>query len=110
MRPVFLWLCLAILPGFAAEETHWAYQRPTPGTPPPDGVHPVDALLDAARTAAGLKPAPLAAPRQWIERAAFTLTGLPASAAAFSTAATAASDDGKNRRSARPRRRDSSVR
>jgi hypothetical protein len=81
MRPVFLWLCLAILPGFAAEGTHWAYQRPVSGPPPTSGAHPVDALLDAARTAAGLKPAPLAAPRQWIERAAFTLTGLPASAA-----------------------------
>ncbi len=38
------------------------------------------------------------------------VTGLAASAAALSTAATSASDDGKNRRSARPRRRDSSVR
>jgi len=67
---------LALLSCALAEEKHWAYVPPVKA-----GVagHPVDALLDRAWEHSQLKPAPLAAPHQWLERAAFTLTGLPPS-------------------------------
>ena len=64
-------------PAMAAE--HWAYQPPVDTET--SGEHPIDTLLESARQQAGLKTAPLAAPRRWIERAAFTLTGLPPAAA-----------------------------
>jgi len=61
-------------------EDHWAYLPPIDSTPPGDkSVHPVDAFLAEARNKAGVKPAKMAAPRRWIERAAYTLTGLPPS-------------------------------
>lgn len=69
---------LALLSCAFAEEKHWAYVPPVKAELPAPG-HPVDSLLAAAWAKAGLKPAPQAAPRQWLERAAFTLTGLPPS-------------------------------
>lgn len=67
---------LTLLSCLSAEEKHWAYAPPVK-----DVVtgHPVDDLLAKAWAAAELQPAPLAPPRQWMERAAFTLTGLPPS-------------------------------
>ncbi len=60
---------------------HWAYQPPVDSKPPGDpALHPVDAFLQDAQKKAGLAPAKMATPRHWIERAAFTLTGLPATA------------------------------
>jgi hypothetical protein len=64
------------LPAHAVD--HWAYTPPREVIPQ-EANHPVDALLDAARRQAGIRPARLAPPRRWVERAAFTLTGLPAS-------------------------------
>ncbi len=69
---------LALLSCAAAEEKHWAYVPPVKAEIPA-AENPVDALLAKAWGEAKLKPAPLAAPRQWLERAAFTLTGLPPS-------------------------------
>lgn len=69
-----------IFPGISRAEDHWAYVPPVLPELSPKAENPVDALLAAEWKASGLKPAPLAAPRQWIERAAFTLTGLPPSA------------------------------
>lgn len=61
-------------------EDHWAYLPPIDSTPPGDkSVHPVDAFLAEAQGKAGVKSAKLASPRRWIERAAYTLTGLPPS-------------------------------
>jgi Protein of unknown function (DUF1549)/Protein of unknown function (DUF1553) len=66
----------------ARAETHWAYLPPVDAKIPADeSVHPIDALLAAAWKKSGLEPAKLAPPRQWIERAAYTLTGLPPSEA-----------------------------
>lgn len=69
-------LLLALLSCVTAEEKHWAYVPPAKAE---TAGHPVDALLDAAWKQAKLVPADLSAPRQWLERAAFTLTGLPPS-------------------------------
>jgi hypothetical protein len=75
----------ALLLSFAAlvvnshADQHWAYAPPIDSTPPGDAAtHPIDAFLLDTQKKAGLKPTKLAAPRQWIERASFTLTGLPA--------------------------------
>ncbi|WP_035612327.1 DUF1549 and DUF1553 domain-containing protein [Haloferula sp. BvORR071] len=77
MRVTFL--MLALLSCAAAEERkHWAYVPPVKAEIPA-AANPVDALLAASWGEAKLKPAPLAAPRQWLERAAYTLTGLPPS-------------------------------
>ncbi|RYD48762.1 MAG: DUF1549 domain-containing protein, partial [Verrucomicrobiaceae bacterium] len=82
MRFSVLASSFAILAVNAGAEPHWAYVPPVEReqTPEQKAMHPVDALLDAAWRKAGIKPAALAPPRLWIERAAFTLTGLPASA------------------------------
>jgi hypothetical protein len=69
-------LLLALLSCVTAEEKHWAYVPPAKAE---TAGHPVDALLDSAWKQAKLVPADLSAPRQWLERAAFTLTGLPPS-------------------------------
>ena len=59
---------------------HWAYTPPIDTKPPGDpAAHPVDAFLAEAQAKAGVKPAKMAVPRRWIERAAYTLTGLPPS-------------------------------
>jgi hypothetical protein len=79
MRGFFLVTFIAILPGLSTGEPHWAYAPPVSAPQPAAGTHPIDVLVTAAQAESGLKPAPLAAPRRWIERAAFTLTGLPPS-------------------------------
>ncbi|RYD32766.1 MAG: DUF1549 domain-containing protein, partial [Verrucomicrobiaceae bacterium] len=81
MRFSILAASFAILAANARAGEHWAYVPPVDGKVPEDAaVHPIDALLGAAWKKAGIQPAGQAAPRLWIERAAFTLTGLPASA------------------------------
>ncbi|MBL8725517.1 MAG: DUF1553 domain-containing protein [Planctomycetes bacterium] len=63
--------------------THWAFtplaplptQHTTSATTLPQG--PIDALLDEARTRAGLHPNPPAEPHVLLRRAAYVLTGLP---------------------------------
>lgn len=68
-----------LLPLLCVAEEHWSYvlpRKPEIAT----GSHPVDALLTQAQEKAGLTPAPLAPPRQWAIRAAYTLTGLPPTA------------------------------
>ena len=69
-------LLLTLISCASAEEKHWAYVPPVKAGIPVES-HPVDALLAKAWEREKLKPAPLAPPRQWLERAAFTLTGLP---------------------------------
>ncbi|MEK7950551.1 DUF1549 and DUF1553 domain-containing protein [Luteolibacter soli] len=71
--PVIL---LALLSCASAAEKHWAYVAPVKAEV---AGNPVDALLERAWEHAKLKPASLAAPHQWLERAAFTVTGLPPS-------------------------------
>lgn len=81
MRSAIVAASLAILAGHSGAAEHWAYVPPENGTVPVDAaVNPIDTLLGAAWSKAGIKPAAQAPPRLWIERAAFTLTGLPASA------------------------------
>ncbi|MES2477124.1 MAG: DUF1549 and DUF1553 domain-containing protein [Verrucomicrobiota bacterium] len=78
MRVSVLAAGLACFATQAQAETHWAYLPPVDAKiSEAEAVHPLDALLAAAWKEAGLKPAKLAQPRQWITRAAFTLTGLP---------------------------------
>ena len=69
---------LVLISGAPAEEKHWAYVPPVRAELPA-AVHPVDALLAVAWEKAGVRPAAQAAPRIWLERAAYTLTGLPPS-------------------------------
>ena len=80
MRFSALTASLLFLASFARAEEHWAYLPPVDTALPANSpVHPVDALLAGAREKAGLQPAKLAPPRNWIERAAYTVTGLPPS-------------------------------
>ena len=76
MRAPFV--LLALLSCLSAEERHWAYVPPVKAEVPVE-AHPVDALLAAAWERSKLVPSKLATPRQWLERAAFSLTGLPPS-------------------------------
>jgi hypothetical protein len=77
-RALILPLLASVAVSGAAD--HWAYTPPVDSKPPGDGsAHPIDAFLSEARAKGGVKPAKMASPRQWVERAAFTLTGLPAS-------------------------------
>ncbi|MCW1887267.1 DUF1549 and DUF1553 domain-containing protein [Luteolibacter flavescens] len=69
----FSLVLLALLSCATAEEKHWAYVPPVKADV---AGHPVDALLAKAWERSKLQPAKPAAPRQWLERAAFTLTGL----------------------------------
>lgn len=81
MRFLLLTASHVFLTAHAVAEDHWAYLPPVEvKIPAGDSGHPIDALLGSARKGAGLQSASLAPPRQWIARAAFTLTGLPASA------------------------------
>jgi hypothetical protein len=81
MRLSLLTAGLVLLAIQARAEDHWAYLPPVEVKLPEAGaVHPIDSLLATAWKKAGLKPAEMAKPRQWVERAAFTLTGLPATA------------------------------
>jgi hypothetical protein len=69
---------LALASSALAADPHWAYVPPVKAEVPA-GRHPVDALLSRAWQKDHLKPAAVAPPRQWLERAAYTLTGLPPS-------------------------------
>jgi hypothetical protein len=69
------WLVLAV---GARGEDHWSYVPPV-AAETEAGAHPVDALLGRGWAKAGVRAAKMAEPRRWIERAAFTLTGLPPS-------------------------------
>lgn len=75
---VLPFLALAAAP--LAAETHWAYLPPQPSPAASTAHHIVDAILAGVWKQAGIRPAELAPPRRWVERAAFTLTGLPPSA------------------------------
>jgi hypothetical protein len=62
----------------AGAEDHWAYLPPSePAVLAGEGIHPIDSILEKARQDAGVKPAALAPPENWVRRAAYTLTGLP---------------------------------
>ncbi len=78
MQRRILLVSLIALASAGAEERHWAYEPPA-GVELPGQEHPVDVLLGAAWAKAGLKPSAEASPRQRLERAAYTLTGLPPS-------------------------------
>ena len=79
LRPL---LASGFLLGLAAawaqggKSAHWAYRAPI-AEPIPGPGNPVDVLLGQARKVAGVREGKLAEPRRWVERAAFTLTGLP---------------------------------
>ncbi len=94
MRAVFLipFLSLLVVPVRAAE--HWAYLPPVaPEVPASATGNPIDILLAQAQDAVGVKPANLAPPHQWLERAAYTLTGLPPSAAQLARISADSSDE-----------------
>ncbi|MEO5914705.1 MAG: DUF1549 and DUF1553 domain-containing protein [Luteolibacter sp.] len=78
MRVSALSIGFAFLPLLVKAEDHWAYLPPVDVKIPADGS--IDSLLASAWKKAGLAPAKMAPPRQWIERAAYTLTGLPPTA------------------------------
>jgi len=61
------------------QSKHWAYEAPVRGATGQPGKHPIDDILENKWKEAGLEPPELAAPRLWVERAAYTLTGLPPS-------------------------------
>lgn len=69
----------ALVLSASAKESHWAYLAPE-AEEVSEGVNPVDALLAVGWRERGLVPAALAEPGVWLERAAYTLTGLPPSA------------------------------
>ncbi|MFK7849677.1 MAG: DUF1549 and DUF1553 domain-containing protein [Akkermansiaceae bacterium] len=76
MRWVFL-AGLSVLAALGSEpSTHWSYQSPV-AVALPEGVHPVDALLNRERDKAKTKANDIASPRLWALRASFSLTGLP---------------------------------
>jgi hypothetical protein len=82
MRPVLRLLVIPVFSLFAGAEDHWAYLPPVmPGIPQPASENPIDVLLGNASAKAGLSPAKSAPPKVWVQRAAYTLTGLPASKA-----------------------------
>lgn len=74
MRAIFV--MISLLSCVSAEEKHWAYVPPQKANTAA-GVHPVDALLAEKWESEKIQPAKLAPPRQWLERAAYTVTGLP---------------------------------
>lgn len=81
MRRFFAAALLVFLANQVLAAEHWAYLPPTaPAIPADSAENPIDVLLERAWKSAGLKPAEMAAPRQWLERAAYTLTGLPPAA------------------------------
>ncbi len=68
-------LVLLILPLQSAE--HWAYELPKRSATLSKNQHPIDALLEYKWREVGISRGAMADPRQWVERAAHTLTGLP---------------------------------
>lgn len=55
---------------------HWAFE-PVVRTAVPEGVHPIDTLVQRGLDAAGIKPNPPADPATLIRRLSLDLTGLP---------------------------------
>lgn len=84
---IALLVSLTIASARAAD--HWAYQAPVGGAVD-ETAHAVDAFLRESWSTAGLKPAAMAPPGRWLERAAYTVTGLPPT------------DDQRRRLAARP--------
>ena len=72
-------ISICVMSFSAGAAGHWAYQAPA-ATEIPDRTHPVDTLLARTWSEAGLQPAAVASADRWLERAAYTLTGLPPSA------------------------------
>src|SRR5690606_11624867 len=70
------WAGFVVFAVAEANEGHWAYEPPVAAVAPA-GKHPVDAVLEAAWNKAGVTPAAETTPRRRLERAAYTLTGLP---------------------------------
>ena len=68
---------IAVISAGGEEARHWAYEVPVKVAV---SGHPVDGLLAKVREGKGTERAGLASPRNWAERAAITLTGLPPSA------------------------------
>lgn len=61
-------------------EAHWAYEKPSPTTPPAgSAASPVDRFIDAKLADNGLKPVGGADPATLIRRLSFDLRGLPPS-------------------------------
>ena len=82
MRLFLTFITLSALSLPAGAEEHWAYLPPAKlETTITEGENPVDAILEESRKKAGLETAKPAPPENWIRRAAYTLTGLPATSA-----------------------------
>ena len=87
----------------AAYQKHWAFIPPVQGPIPTEGdggegsMNPVDAFVVSALKGKGLKPAPPAAPEQWLRRVTFALTGLPPSLEAVDSFIADPSPKGKER-------------
>ena len=80
MRISALAASLAFLVAPARADDHWAYVPPVDTAFPANSpVHPIDALLAVAQKNVGVQAGKLAPPRTWMERAAYTLTGIPPS-------------------------------
>lgn len=78
MRSLLTLIFFSTFAAPAGAEDHWAYLPPSePAVDAGEGIHPIDAILGEARKDAGVKPAALARPENWVRRAAYTLTGLP---------------------------------
>ncbi len=79
MRSLFTLLVLTVFSLPAGAEDHWAYLPPSaPATALEEGENPIDAILEQARKESGVNPFAPAPPETWVKRAAYTLTGLPA--------------------------------
>jgi hypothetical protein len=77
MRLLGLSAVVACAADGSVEVSHWAYVLPVAAKPPGEqGVHPVDAFLGEARKKAGITAANEVAPRKWLERVSYSLTGL----------------------------------
>lgn len=80
MRPVLPLLFLPVFSLPAGAEDHWAYLTPVvPEVSDQDAENTIDLLLEDAWEKSGITPAEFAQPKVWVQRAAYTLTGLPAS-------------------------------
>lgn len=77
LKRIFLLPAFSVVLSAVQAEDHWSY---VPAKMPElSGTeHPIDQLLARAQQKVGIVSADLAPPRQWVERAAYTLLGLPA--------------------------------
>lgn len=76
MRFLHLTALFFVLP--ASGEDHWAYLPPMEPELTGQTAYPIDSLLARKWKTEGISPAELAEPGTWVKRAAYTLTGLPA--------------------------------